>query len=700
MIATVLVIRKTEMQIAFLTKSLSPYLYYRYYRTLSAGSANTLKSMQKSAAIAPKNNLSEQIEWLQTKKRSNALQHCLNSDAIQRYVTRQKPPQSTTAPISASELKKFISIGASKIKLFKQFSDPTTASALLPTPQSLYDHQIPTECIDLTTEESKVFPIQRNEQSPTRLETDDTLFDQVDVDALVANYRQKQAGDSLNHQKWSLSKAQNPQPTKKNEMPMRQHETLTIENETLPRQSEMATRKSEMRMRTSDVSTNEDLLSQIKRVRERLRGAREACDDASLYGNVPSKLQEDRIKLENELEMLGQKFRQRSATTIDPIHRHPIHRDPMQSDQTEQTSPIAMSPNVRAKMLQAKGVLRDIFGHTTFRPNQERVIHNAFEKRDIFVLMPTGGGKSLCYQLPACVDDGLTVVISPLVSLIQDQVQQLQALDVGVAYLNGEQDYETVQRPIVSELFSSQNRIKLLYVTPEKIASSGMLTKLFESLENRSKLARFVIDEAHCISQWGHDFRKDYMNLGQLRRQFPSVRIMALTATANSQTEADIVKNLQLENPFITRSSFNRPNLTYDVRKKGSSFLSEIADFVRNHSQDSGIIYCLSKKDCEQTVEKLIKLLGYEGTKRASRIAFYHAGLEPEDRSFRHHEWSKGNVKLIVATIAFGMGINKPDVRYVIHYTIPQSVTHYYQVRRSPSLPESDKCVGIWTSGS
>lgn len=201
---------------------------------------------------------------------------------------------------------------------------------------------------------------------------------------------------------------------------------------------------------------------------------------------------------------------------------------------------ISRDENVNSKMQRAKRVLRDVFGHNAFRPNQERIVLEAFEGRDVFVLMPTGGGKSLCYQLPACVNDGVTIVISPLVSLIQDQVQQLEALDVGVANLNGDQDYETVQKPIISELFSNHNRIKMLYVTPEKIASSNTLNNIFDSLQKRGHLARFVIDEAHCISQWGHDFRKDYMNLGQLRGRFPSVTTLIECVATNSNIVSEI----------------------------------------------------------------------------------------------------------------------------------------------------------------
>ncbi|ETI52300.1 hypothetical protein, variant 1 [Phytophthora nicotianae P1569] len=552
----------------------------------------------------------------------------------------------------------------------------------------------------------------------------DSLFDDVDVDALVANH-------------------QRVQQQKRRGAP--QVPSLSKESFVSPPSTQ--TNGSQ---ETASAMLAEDLRQSIKQTRENLRKVREECDDASLEGEVPEFMQKRRSELEQELEELSRRYRECKGTTkaspqsrnVSPVQIPPravqtpqsyqcggdsSNKNPMCScgmttvearvqhgananrlyyrcntcgfhswvdaasssggnSGVHQTRPraieqpcVSSDPSVNSKMQRAKRVLRDVFGHNSFRPNQERTVMEAFSGRDVFVLMPTGGGKSLCFQLPACIDDGVTIVISPLVSLIQDQVQQLEALDVGVANLKGDQDYATEQRPIISELFSNQIRIKMLYVTPEKIASSGMLNNLFESLEKRGLLARFVIDEAHCISQWGHDFRKDYLNLGTLRTKFPSVPIMALTATANSQTEADIVRNLKLKNPFITRSSFNRPNLTYDVRKKTSKFMAEIADFVRKHIDDSGIIYCLSKKDCEQTAEKLIKALGFEHTRKASQISFYHAGLEAADRAYRHHEWSKGKIKLICATVAFGMGINKPDVRYVIHHTIPQSVTHYYQ---------------------
>ncbi|KAL7997178.1 putative DNA/RNA helicase, ATP-dependent, DEAH-box type, DNA helicase, ATP-dependent, RecQ type [Plasmopara halstedii] len=550
----------------------------------------------------------------------------------------------------------------------------------------------------------------------TRVEDDgDSVFNDVDVDALIAKHQRSQQQKCHATPQFSPTQEENP---------------ISPPSSQTNGSQEVASAK-----------IVDDVRQLIKQTRENLRRVREECDDASLEGEVPDFMQKRRIELEQELEKLSRRYREckgiatatshcGNASSVQPVKINSSQNNPTCScgmltvearvqhgananrlyyrcstcgffswvDSTLSSGGdsstvlnnetcvrvidkpcVSNDPSVNAKMQRAKRLLRDVFGHNSFRPNQERTVMEAFSGRDVFVLMPTGGGKSLCFQLPACIDDGVTIVISPLVSLIQDQVQQLEALDVGVANLKGDQDYATEQRPIITELFSNHSRIKMLYVTPEKIASSNMLNNLFESLEKRGLLARFVIDEAHCISQWGHDFRKDYLNLGTLRAKFSSVPIMALTATANTQTEADIVKNLKLRNPFVTRSSFNRPNLTYDVRRKTSKFMNEIADYVRKHIDDSGIIYCLSKKDCEQTAEKLIKALGFEQTRKANQISFYHAGLEPEDRAYRHHEWSKGSIKLICATVAFGMGINKPDVRYVIHHTIPQSVTHYYQ---------------------
>ncbi|TYZ58506.1 hypothetical protein PybrP1_010465, partial [[Pythium] brassicae (nom. inval.)] len=555
-------------------------------------------------------------------------------------------------------------------------------------------------------------------------------FDDIDVDALVASHQQKQ-------QTKSPVSAYTPVPSRADS---------SYPPRSGPERSRYSSGDTAHAAEFVASQRAEGLRRSIKETREVLRKVRDECDDASLEGDVPYELQSQRRELEMKLETLSRQFRECNSTSsaqsggpsrqtpsqyesrlvtpspvISPSHgedsrnprcscglltaeaqvQHGVNAKRMYnrcsncgfhswasgsndaaraasfsaSNAVAEEPYVPSDPGVAAKMQRAKRVLRDVFGHNAFRTNQERVVVESFSGRDVFVLMPTGGGKSLCYQLPACIDDGVTIVISPLVSLIQDQVQQLQALDVGVAHLNGEQDYETEQKPIINELYSNRIRIKLLYVTPEKIASSSSLNNIFESLQRRGLLARFVIDEAHCISQWGHDFRKDYMTLGQLRNKFPTVPIMALTATANSQTEADIVKNLRLSNPFTTRSSFNRPNLTYDVRKKTSKFMDEIADY----------------KDCEQTAQKLIKALGFEGTRKAQQISFYHAGLESEDRAFRHHEWSKGKIKLIVATVAFGMGINKPDVRYVIHHTIPQSVTHYYQQSRRRKLITKDR---------
>jgi hypothetical protein len=299
------------------------------------------------------------------------------------------------------------------------------------------------------------------------------------------------------------------------------------------------------------------------------------------------------------------------------------------------------------------------FGHRDFRPGQKEIVENAIAGRDVFVLMPTGGGKSLCYQLPAWCCPGLSVVVSPLLSLIQDQVQSMTKLGVESVSLSSTQDFDTEQRDIMRRLnqMTAHGGIKLLYITPEKLGSSTMTQSILRQLYNKSLISRFVIDEAHCVSDWGHDFRCDYQRLGNLRKEFAGVPLMALTATANEKVVDDTVRNLRMRNPYRYVSSFNRPNLRYEVRKKeGNKTVDEIADFIAGRAQDSGVIYCLSKKDCEKLAEKLQeKVRSKPGCSRV-RISFYHAEVPTDEKVKRHREWSNGFISVLCATIAFGMG--------------------------------------------
>ncbi|CAF2040306.1 unnamed protein product [Brassica napus] len=312
-----------------------------------------------------------------------------------------------------------------------------------------------------------------------------------------------------------------------------------------------------------------------------------------------------------------------------------------------------------------------VFGNHSFRPNQREIINATMSGCDVFVLMPTGGGKSLTYQLPALICAGITLVISPLVSLIQDQIMNLLQANIHAASLSAGMDW-TQQLDILRELSSENSKYRLLYVTPEKVAKSDSLLRHLESLNSHSLLARFVIDEAHCVSQWGHDFRPDYQGLGILKKKFPKIPMLALTATATASVKEDVVQALGLVNTVVFRQSFNRPNLWYSVVPKTNKCLEDIDQFIKkNHFDECGIIYCLSKMDCEKVTETLRKL--------GHKAAFYHGSMDPGKRAFVQKKWSKDEINIICATVAFGMGINKPDVRFVIHHSLPKSIEGYYQ---------------------
>jgi len=310
----------------------------------------------------------------------------------------------------------------------------------------------------------------------------------------------------------------------------------------------------------------------------------------------------------------------------------------------------------------AKTILGDVFGYDEFRPLQREIIGNVLKKRDTLVIMPTGGGKSLCYQIPALIFKGLTVVVSPLISLMKDQVEQLAELDVPAIFLNSSLSNEEYNRNVER---LRKNGVKLLYLAPEALLTPRMLS-LLSSLQ----VDCLAIDEAHCISEWGHDFRPEYRQLVAVRSRFPSATRIALTATATPRVQEDIKSNLNFDasNEFI--ASFNRANLFIQITPKNKP-VSQTIEFLEKYPNQSGIIYCFSRRQVDDLYE-ILKSKGYS-------VRPYHAGLSDAERTRNQELFIRDDVQIIVATIAFGMGINKPNVRFVIHYDLPKNIETYYQ---------------------
>jgi ATP-dependent DNA helicase RecQ len=332
--------------------------------------------------------------------------------------------------------------------------------------------------------------------------------------------------------------------------------------------------------------------------------------------------------------------------------------------------------------------LKQRFGFDSFRPGQEAIVHDILRGRDVLAIMPTGGGKSLCFQLPALLRPGVCIVVSPLIALMQDQVRLLQDNGIEATFINSSLDRMEIARRFAR---LERGELKLLYVAPERLLQAEFEGEVLPRLQATQGISSLVVDEAHCVSEWGHDFRPEYRQLHRLRARFADVPIAAFTATATERVRQDIVRQLALREPSIHVASFNRPNLYYGVRAKTKAAYTEVLGLARG-SNGAGIVYCLSRKRVDELAERL--------QSDGIRALPYHAGLEADIRRDNQEAFIRDNAQVMVATIAFGMGINKPDVRWVVHYDLPKSLEGYYQESgRAGRDGEPARCILYFGAG-